>query len=98
VRGEIMNKISEEDRILFDSYHNKYKKDEKLQNAIKRYEEDHEVVLPENIRFVPGIDHVCVKIDGLPILRVSQPPVSNYSVSETKYTKQYLQPIEAVAI
>ena len=67
------------------------KTDKKLNAAILTYLYKNGLTMDNNAEYLPGIDHVCIRVDGKPVLRVGLPPVSNYSIRETEYTNKYLR-------
>jgi hypothetical protein len=69
-----------------------------LMNALNDYLSKKGAVLPENSRFVYGIDYVAVLIGKNPILEIGIPPTSSYKVEETKHTDKYLLRKEVVAV
>jgi hypothetical protein len=68
-----------------------WRKDEDLQNALRAYLTDRGFIMPENVRYVSGIDFVALKVQAHTILRISLPPMSDYEVEETNYTHRYLR-------
>ena len=72
------------------------KTDEKLQKAVRDYLTNHNLVLGDNAEYKPIIDGVDIMVSGFPVLMIGLPPVSNYSVRETKYTNKYLRQMAAV--
>ena len=67
------------------------KKDKKLQNAVNVYLSENDLKLNDNAEYEAGIDFVSIEIEGVPVLEVNLPPVSNYLVQETEYTDKYLR-------
>ena len=74
------------------------KKDEKLQEAVCSYLSEHNMTLSSNAEYIAGIDCVQIRIGDIPVLEVNLPPVSDYSIDETEYTRKYLCKKELVAV
>ena len=69
-----------------------------IQNAIKVFLKKNNLALTGKERFSWGIDCVGVFADGLLVLNIGLPPVSNYPVSETEYTRKYLKAAKPIAV
>ena len=69
----------------------KCKNDIDFQNAIASYTNVHNLILPNNITYDGGIDFFDVRVDDIPVLIVTLPPVSNYKVRETEHTRKLLK-------
>ena len=62
-----------------------------FQNAILSYVKKHGLILPDNLTYGGGIDFFDVRVNDIPVLVVSLPPVSNYNVRETEHTRKLLK-------
>ena len=93
-----MHNISDGDRVLLESFHDEYSKDENLQSSLLHYLAEKGIDLPSNVKFYPGIDFVGVYVHDLCVLMVSLPPISNYIVDETEHTDKYLRKPAQVAV
>ena len=65
--------------------------DKDFQSAITNYAAMHDLVLPDNVTYSYGIDFFDVRVDNVPVLIVTLPPVSNYRVRETEHTRKILK-------
>ena len=74
------------------------KNDKNIQNAVQAYLSERNLTLSDDAEYEAGIDYVSIEICGVPVLEVNLPPVSNYSIDETKYTYMYLRAKEPVAV
>ena len=61
-----------------------------LQQALKTYLLENEMVLPDTARYESGIDCVCIYISGDRVLIIGLPPLSNYVVRGTEHTNKHL--------
>ena len=90
--------LSDKDKSKLLGMHNRFKSNSDLQKAISDYSERQGLILPEDIRFSPGIDYVDVRFQDHSVLIVCLPPVSNYNIHETEYTDEYLRPQKVEAV
>jgi len=67
------------------------KKDENIQKAVSTFLSEHNYVLTDDAVYKPIIDGVDIIVSGVTVLMIGLPPVSDYSVRETKYTERYLR-------
>jgi hypothetical protein len=93
-----MKKLTEKDKVMLKAFHNEFKNDMALQNAILNYTQKHGLLFPIDAIFEPSIDCVFVCVDDKPVLVVGLPPVSYYPVRETEFTDRYLRQREAIAV
>ena len=92
----VRNKRTPE-RIISD-WQIKCKENKDLQNAIKKYLTEHDLVMPDGVSYGFGIDFTTVKVDGVKVLIIGQPPTSNYEIEVTEHTHKYLLPRLKVAV
>ena len=78
--------------------HKEIQNHKEIQQAINAFLEKNSLALTGRERFSWGIDCVGVFADGLLILDIGLPPISNYPVSETEHTRKYLQPAKPIAV
>ena len=90
-----LTKRHEELLKIFDE---EYKKDKELQKAIQTYLIERGLELCDNVVYEPGIDFVGVFVEDNMVLSIGLPPVSNYSIEETKYTDIYLRKGKSLAV
>ena len=69
----------------------KCKNNKEFQNAIVSYAKEHYLTIPEDVTYSFGIDFFDVRVDDKPVLIVCLPPVSNYKIYETEYTRKLLK-------
>ena len=62
------------------------REDKELQAAIEDYLVKHKYTLDRNFDYIAGIDYVSVELDGVSVLVVNLPPISDYVVEETEHT------------
>ena len=74
------------------------KKDKNIKAAIQAYLYKHDLTMVDDAEYVPGIDYVSIEIGGVPVLEVNLPPISNYTIDETEYTRKYLRKRELIAV
>jgi len=74
------------------------KKDDHIQNAVKSFLRENNMILGEEAEYHPGIDYVSVKVNGDSVLIINLPPMSDYEVEETEHTDRYLRARELVAV
>ena len=74
------------------------KEDKKVQSAVQKYLLAMGLTVDGETEFLAGIDHVCVRVNGVPVLAIGLPPVSNYLVEETEHTRKYLRTKLPIAI
>ena len=74
------------------------KEDMQVMKAIKIYLEKNNLVLCDNAEYEWGIDHVAVYAEGVKVLIVGLPPLSNYSVRKADYADEHLLPRKSIAI
>jgi hypothetical protein len=68
-----------------------------LMKAVDDYLNAKGLFLPANAKYEYIIDGVFISVNGLPVLTVGLPPVSNYPVDETEHTYKYLKKKELSA-
>ena len=90
--------MAKRNKKLIESLHDELCKHEAFQKAIHDYIVAHDLTLPDNAQYVPGIDFVDVRVDGFSVLIVGFPTVSNYPISETEYTNKYLKTARQIAV
>jgi len=84
--------LRSKDDSLLESFHDWCMKNDDLQNAVNEFVEKRGLFLPDNVRYISGIDFAEARIDDDPVFWIGLPPVSNYPVRETKHTYKYLRP------
>ncbi|MCL2107852.1 MAG: hypothetical protein FWH20_00710 [Oscillospiraceae bacterium] len=65
--------------------------DLQVQKAVQNFMSENKYTFSRPVEYKPLIDGVDVCIDDLPVLMIGLPPVSDYSVMETKHTYKYLK-------
>ena len=78
--------------------HREIQNHKEIQNAINVFLKKNNLALTGQERFSWGIDCVGVFADGLLVLNIGLPPISNYPVSETEHTRKYLQAANPIAV
>ena len=86
-----MHLTDERFNAILEEFQVKCKNDKNLQQAIRGYVEEHDLELPDNVRYGFGIDFYSVKVNDLPVLIISNPPLLGYVFQETEHTKKYLK-------
>jgi len=89
--------MSEKIEIALEAHQIECMENEKMQEAIQKYVEEHDLYLPQNITYSFGIDFYDVRVDDKPVLIVSLPPMSDYEIEETKFTRRYLHRVAKTA-
>ena len=59
--------------------------------SLNTYLIENGLLLDDSAKYQYGIDFVEVSVEGKPVFIISLPPVSNYEIDETEYTRQYLK-------
>ena len=93
-----MGFLTEKDIEFLHFCHNELKNNDDLNKAVNEYTNKHGLSLPDTALYVPGIDFVSIEINGVSVLIINLPPVSNYSIDETEHTSRYLRSAKALAV
>ena len=86
-----MDKYSERIQRILQEHQEKCKKNQLLQDAIRKYIDKHDLIMPTNIDYGFGIDFFDVWVKGEQVLIIGLPPNSNYEVFSTEHTSKYLK-------
>ena len=93
-----MSALTKKDKEMLSRFHEQFAKNEDLLNAVNDYFVAYGAIVPEGLKFSPGIDYVEARIDDMPILVIGLPPISNYVARKTEYTDRYLYPQASIAV